>query len=192
VDDLTTLDGGNGTPPIVDLGAYEAPSSGEASILTAASLLDHGGMELALELTSNNIEPRIDGVLKLEFGVSASVSSVDAAVSCVNNVYAGSITVTAADTTVTVEFAPALPNQDCCEITLSGDVSDSFAVRTVRGDVNRNGDANTTDASQLKLLFGETAYWAGAQYDYNTDGMVNTTDFSQVKLTFGQSAPACP
>ena len=78
------------------------------------------------------------------------------------------------------------------QIALIGDVEDSFSVRTLRGDVNRDGLTNTTDASQIKLRFSQDAATAGAQYDYNTDGTVNTTDFAQVKLLFGNAAPDCP
>ena len=59
-------------------------------------------------------------------------------------------------------------------------------------DVNRDGSTNTTDASQIKLRFGQDAATAGPEYDYNTSGTVNTTDFSQIKLSFGNTAGECP
>ena len=93
---------------------------------------------------------------------------------------------------VTVEFDPALPDQDCCEITLTGDIQDSFAVRTLAGDANLSGSANTTDASQTKLYFGHTADQSNCMFDYNADGSINTTDASQIKLTFGHDAAQCP
>ncbi len=192
IDDPASIDGGNGTPPIVDMGAYEAPASSGAVILAAVSLLDHGGTEMGLNLMANNIEPRQDGVLKIEFGVSAPASSVGAAVSCLNNTYTGSAVATAVGTTVTVDFSPALPNADCCEIILTGDVEDSFAVRTLKGDVDQSGTTSTYDALIAKLFFGESAAVAGATFDYNTSGTVTTADYLQIKISFGASAPSCP
>ena len=93
---------------------------------------------------------------------------------------------------MTVEFDPALPDRDCCEIVLTGDVAANLWVRTLRGDVNRGGSTDTTDAAQIKLRFGQDAAVAGAQWDYNTSGEVNTTDYSQIKLVFGATAPECP
>jgi hypothetical protein len=191
IDDPASVDGGNGTPPIVDMGAYEAPP-GAAIVVSAVSLLDHGGTELGLDLVANNIEPRQNGVLKIEFGVSGTVSSVSASVSCVNNTYAGTATATAVDQTVTVELAPALPDVDCCEIVLTGDVGDSFAVRTLRGDVGRDGDTTTYDALITKLVFGQDAATAGPEYDFNGSGTVTTADYLALKLFFGSSAPSCP
>ena len=191
VDDPATDDTGIGEPPIVDLGTFEFQGS-PATVVGAISVLNHDGTELSLDLAANNIEPRADGVLKIEFQVSNEVLSASASVSCVNNTYSGSVTTTPADATVTVEFDPALPDRDCCEITLTGDVQDSFSVRTLKGDVNRDGSTNTTDASQIKPRFGQDAATAGPQYDYNTSGTVNTTDFSQIKLFFGNAAPECP
>ena len=187
VDDPATPDTGQGTPPIVDMGAYEF-----RAILGAVSLLDHGGTELGLDLMDNNIEPRIDGVLKIEFELSGVVVSASASVSCVNNTYSGTITTTPNGTAVTVEFDPALPDQDCCGMTLTGDAVDGLWVRTLEGDVNRDGFTNTTDASQVKLRFGQTPTNANCEWDFNVDGEINTTDASQVKLRFGFTAPACP
>jgi hypothetical protein len=60
------------------------------------------------------------------------------------------------------------------------------------GDADLNGSVNTTDASQTKLYFGETANPNNAAFDYNVDGAINTTDFSQLKLNFEHQAPLCP
>ena len=190
VDDPDTEDHGTGAPGypnIVDMGAYEFQV-----VLAATSLLDHGGTELGLDLVANNIEPRADGVLKVAFELAGEVTSASASVSCANAVYGGSVTTTADGTTVTVEFDPALPDRDCCEIVLTGDVAANLWVRTLRGDVNRGGSTDTTDAAQIKLRFGQDAAVAGAQWDYNTSGEVNTTDYSQIKLVFGATAPECP
>ncbi len=161
----------------------------QATIVSAASLLTHDVTERALDLTAVNIEPRIGGVQKIEFGVSETVSSVSAGVTCIDNVYAGTITTTPSGTTVTAEFSPALPDGDRCDITLSGDANDNFEVRTIRGDMNRSGTTDSVDVSQAKARFGQTADVAGPQWDYNLDDVVNSVDNSQVRLVFGNFAP---
>ena len=70
VDDPATDDTGNpgeSGAPIVDMGAYEFQPEETVTIVSAASLIDHGGTELALDLTANNIESRQPGVGKIEF-----------------------------------------------------------------------------------------------------------------------------
>jgi hypothetical protein len=102
------------------------------------------------------------------------------------------VTATPAWATVRVEFSEALPDQDCCEISLTGDAIDSFSVRTLAGDIDRNGSVTTGDASIIKPHFGETAAVAGAEFDFDVSGTVTTSDFSVVKPLFGNTAPACP
>ena len=162
------------------------------TIVTATSFLNHGGTDLAIDLTANNIEPRADGVLSLDFEVSAPVSAVSASVACVNNPFGGAATTSALGTTVTVDFSVALPDQDCCTVTLTGDAEDSFDVVTLRGDINRDGVVSTADASIIKPKFGQIPTVVGAEFDYNVDGIVSTADFSQVKPLFGNAGPACP
>ena len=58
--------------------------------------------------------------------------------------------------------------------------------------MNRSGETNTTDASSVKLRFGQPPTDANCEWDFNCDGAINTTDASQVKLRFGFSAPECP
>ncbi len=159
---------------------------------TVVSILDHDGTDLALDLTTNGIEPRLDGVQKLEFGVNCPASSVTASVSCVNNTYTGTITTTPAGATVTVEFDPALPDQDCCEVTLTGDIEGFVQVQPLRGDANRNSATTTADALVTKLRFGQDAATAGPEFDFNCSGTVTVADYLQVKLYFGNAAPACP
>ena len=62
----------------------------------------------------------------------------------------------------------------------------------IEGDMNRDGDTNTTDASTVKLRFGQALTDANCEWDFNHDGVINTTDASQVKLRFGFTAPECP
>ena len=181
------VDGDGDSIATVDMGAYEF-----YGIFSVLSLLDHGGTELALDLTDNNIDPRADGVLSLELEVVAPVSSVSASVTCVNSVFGGTVSSSALGTTVTVDFSVSLPDEDCCTVTLTGDLHDSFDVRRLRGDMNRDGIVSTADASIIKPKFGQVPTVVGAELDYNVDGIISTADFSQVKPLFGNSATACP
>jgi hypothetical protein len=92
--------------------------------------------------------------------------------------------------TVTVTFDPPLPDEAYCTITL--DCTAQVCVRGCEGDVNRDGDTNTTDASQVKLRFGLAVTDGNCEWDFNRDDAINTTDYSQIKLRFDNSAPECP
>jgi hypothetical protein len=148
--------------------------------------------DLCLGLDSSNVEPRQNGVGLLVFDVTQPAASVSATVDCLNSGYSGSVSTTAYDYTVEVELDPALPDEDCCTVTLSGDVEDSFAVRTLAGDVDRNGTVSTGDASIVKPHFGDPADADNAEFDFDCSGLITTGDFSQVKPRFGNTAPACP
>ena len=94
---------------------------------------------------------------------------------------------------MTVEFSPALTNGDKCVITLGCMTRMSeVCVRDIEGDMNADGNTNTTDASAVKLRFGQALTDANARWDFNRDGAINTTDASAVKLRFGNTAPTCP
>ena len=115
--------------------------------------------------------------------------------------YAGTITASldAADT-IAVMFDPALPDEDCCEVTFDGmgsvdggaPIVDPVVVRTLRGDVNRDGVVSTADASIIKPKFGGDPAVEGPEFDFNVDGIISTADFSQVKPLFGAVAAGCP
>ena len=100
---------------------------------------------------------------------------------------------------VVIEFDPALPDRDCCEISLFGVASpegipvlDTYFVRTLAGDFDLDAQVTTTDASMLKLYFGRTADESNFLFDFNGNGMIETNDFSRVKLHLGNLAPQCP
>ncbi|MFQ5489863.1 MAG: PQQ-dependent sugar dehydrogenase [Phycisphaerae bacterium] len=161
-------------------------------IISVTSLLDHNGTELGIDLTTNLIEPRLNGIQKLELGLNQAVVAASATVSCANSAFGGTVTTTAAGTTVTVAFSQALPDLDCCTVTLSGDAQDHIQVRTLRGDVDRNGSVTTGDASQVRFFFNQTAAAAGPQWDFDSSGTVTTGDFSQIRFFFNNVAPLCP
>ena len=165
--------------------------------LAVRSLVFHGGpvsAELAIDMgVKDGIEPRIGQITKLEIDLddAGSVSVTDtASVSC-SAAWSGTATVTAVvGNTVTVEFSSSLPNEAYCVITL--DCGAEVCVRMCEGDMNRDGDTNTTDGSAVKLRFGQALTDANCEWDFNHDGAINTTDASQVKLRFGFTAPDCP
>ena len=72
-----------------------------------------------------------------------------------------------------------------------GDVADAFVVRTLAGDVDRDGTVSTGDASVVKPHFGEPAGAGNAEYDYDCNGTVTTADFSLIKPHFGHEL-TCP
>ena len=149
--------------------------------------------ELCADLDAINIEPRQPGVQKLEFDLSDPAAVIYASVDCTPDPYNGTPTVTAdGSTLVTVEFDPPLPNRHCCDITLTGDAHGTVTVRPLVGDVNRSAEVNTTDASQIKMYFGQSANTSNCVFDYNCSGAIDTTDASQIKLSFGNASPACP
>ncbi|MFQ5489609.1 MAG: reprolysin-like metallopeptidase [Phycisphaerae bacterium] len=161
-------------------------------IVSVSSVQDHGGTPLGLDLLANPVEPRLNGVELIEVGLDNPVASVSASVSCVNQTYAGTLTATPAGNNVSLAFAPALADVDCCTVSLSGDVIDSFIVQPLRGDVDLSGAVTTGDASQVRFFFNQTAAAAGAQWDFDASGTVTTGDFSQIRFFFNNTAPTCP
>ena len=183
-------------------------------VISVCSALPHGEagvlcLEFGPGAEDTWIEPRRPGVQELICRMFASVDPSTAVpnnvqVNCVANAYGGDIGVSlrgsaCPDNELLITFDPALPNQDCCEVTLGGMLSadgqpfqGSMPVRTLEGDLNRDGSTNTTDASQVKLRFGQTATEANCEWDFNVSGAINTTDYSQIKLRFGNAAPQCP
>jgi hypothetical protein len=172
------------------------------------SCLTHGSAgEFCLDLDAgNNVEPRQPGVTKVELEPGdnldpATVTGSSVAVTCADaGPYSGSITASLdGPGIVVVQFSPALPDQDCCTITLPGvttaagfPITASASVRTLRGDVNRNGLASTADASRIKPYYGKRASAANFVFDYDTDGRMTKSDFAAVIPAFGHAAPTCP
>jgi hypothetical protein len=178
---------------IDDVQLWGVAAAQPGSIVGARSCLTHGEAgEICLELDPAGIEPRSTGLQLIEFDVSQPAASVNAAVDCVNTLYIGTVTATGYGATVEVEFDPALPDEDCCTIALTGDVGDTFAVRPLAGDSDRGGTVSTGDASIVKPHFGETAGPGNAEFDFDCNGEISTADFSMIKPNFGHEAAGCP
>jgi hypothetical protein len=149
--------------------------------------------DFCIDLDAVNIEPRQPGAHWLEFDVTEPASSVNASVNCVNNTYTGAVTVTAdGSTTVTVDLDPALPDEDCCEVVLTGDVQDSYQVRTLAGDTNLSGTVTSADALQMKVYFDQSADAGNFEFDFNCSGDISPADYLQIKVYFGNEAALCP
>jgi hypothetical protein len=119
-----------------------------------------------------------------------------ASVSCVSSVYVADpgypILTADGSTTVTVEFSPALPDQDCCTVTFTGDIEDEWSIRVLHGDVDRDGEVLPPDASRVKSRMpadvNDTNFW----YDVDCSDQILGSDVSRVKQRFGNAAPSCP
>ena len=189
LDDPNTADTGNGTAPIVDMGAYEYQG---CSAVAVRSFKDHASIgELPLDLSDGGIEPRVGSIEKLEIDLDdAGGFGGLATVDCQPTAWSGSITPSTNGDTVTLEFNPALPGQVYCRITL--DCGAEVCVRVCEGDMNRSGSTDTTDASSVKARFGQTTTGANCEWDFNCSGAIDTSDAAQVKPRFGFTAPQCP
>jgi hypothetical protein len=125
-----------------------------------------------------------------------AAGSTVASESCVNQAYtpdAGYPNVTADGTaSVTVEFSPSLPDQDCCTVSFTGGIEDEWSIRLLAGDVDFDGEVLTADASKIKARFQNPVDVSNCWYDVDGDGEILTADASKVKSRFQNVAPGCP
>ena len=156
-----------------------------------------GTYELLLVNTqgqANNVEPRRTGVTHLRLEFSDTVTTLSATVECYNQSYNGTVSVNVnASKTVQLEFTrDPLPDQDCCTIILAGDCTDRFKVRTLKGDINRDGGVSTSDAALIKAQYQKPVTTTNFLFDYTNDGQISTSDASLIKALYQHQAPACP
>jgi len=181
--------------------------------VSVCSLLPHGDAgELCLELSPDGarIEPRMPGIRTLRLAMSSSadpatVTPEHVQVACSEAAYTGTVGVSladgeyCADGILAMGFDPALPDQDCCAITLEGMTSvygapatGTVSGRTLAGDADRDGLVNSIDASAVKPRFGVAVDDSTLSYDLTADGLINSIDTAAVKPRFGHAAPDCP
>ena len=183
-------------------GDQTCESTVPTDVASFGSCRTHGAAgEVCLELgigsgsraTGDNVDPRAGSVRKLVFEVNAPVTDVQASVDCANYTYSGTATETVeGGTTVTVDLDPVLPLNDCCTITLSGDVEDERSVATLMGDVNTDMDVTALDYSFVKLRLGQPIDESTARADVNADGDITSLDYSSIKLNLGANLVSCP
>ena len=168
------------------------PAGGAAARITGMySLTQHG--PAGVFAVPVGLEPRATGISTVEVALSDRANAVTCTVECELTPYTGAVSVDADGTsTVRLSFDPALPDADCCRITLKGDAAGTWSVRPLRGDITRDGIVTTADASLIKPHYQETVTEANFIYDYNADGQITTSDFSLIKPLYQRAAPACP
>jgi hypothetical protein len=178
-----------------------------------AGWVDHGGTERPVAMLGFDppVEPRLAGVTKVVVDVDVALDPatvIAGNVSVVGVTNPGpytpdTVTLGGADDVVTIEFNTALPNEDCYTFDLTGMESfdgggfdppegSEFQIVALVGDVNRDGQVSTADASSVKARLEHVVTDDNCQYDVNNDGQVSTADKSSVKARFEMAAPACP
>ena len=171
---------------VIDLVLDQTPP--DIEIIGARSYATHGPVgELYLDLFESPIECRLVPDYVFEFDLSGTVTDVDSP--------DGEVAIIGGGDTVRVTLYNPIPDQTWYTITLTGDVSDSFTVGMLSGDIDRSGLVSTGDASIIKPHFGQTpsntpgSGLCEPQFDYDCSGLCSTSDFSQVKPKFGHSLP---
>ncbi len=212
-DDPDTADPQGETSPVVDMGAYEyfrdcnsngVPDVDETAVVEfegMRSCRDHADasdtIEYCLKLTRGNTtlntEPRLGGIEELEIYLDICVDQVTASVSCDDDPYTGTITSSLIDADrLRLSFSPALPQGECCTLTLGGDADDTYLVSSLEGDVNQDKIVNTIDFSTIKTKFADPVDGDNFKYDVNRNLIINSIDSSTVKARFGDQTPQCP
>jgi hypothetical protein len=149
--------------------------------------------EFCLDMDGGAIEPRTPGVQNMRFDLDQNVVNVSASVACGSG-YGGTVTATVlpGGGSVEVEFAPSLPDADCCTVTLTGDASDTFQVRTLSGDVDQNESTNAADITAIKPFLGIAVDGSNFLIDIDANGNINAADITAVKPLLGGAAANCP
>jgi len=184
-DDPDTPDTGNGTPPIVDMGAYEGP--------TLPTLLRIVVGTDAVDGSATLIWPKAEGV-----GLATLRIAVDQAVSLVgSSVVTSGGTSTPAVSALThvgagihrVELTEPIPvgHWTIITLTVAGATGAETAFELCLGhlpaDINGDGEVNMSDVTEFGVLFrGDPAAVDRDRIDLNGDGQANLNDVT----LFGQ------
>jgi len=132
----------------------------------------------------------VSAVFCLDVDADEPDTEIHASVSCAVGTYDGDVTVEIVNNkTVRVLFDPALPDEDCCNITLSGCVDASFKVRTLVGDVDFDGQVITVDASKIVSRLEDPVTQDNFWYDVDTDGQISISDKAEVEARYQNTAP---
>jgi len=166
------------------------------AIVTVESCLPHDGVEYCLDLgtgqvAGDNVEPRLGRIGKLVATLDgAAPASPVAHLDCGSGELAG-VSASADGQAVVVTVDPALPNAQCCTLTID-EVEGAWSVVSLQGDLTRDGLVNSVDASAIKPHFGAAAAAGNFILDVDGSGLVNSVDSSAVKPHFGTTSPDCP
>ncbi|MFQ5490486.1 MAG: hypothetical protein ACE5GE_07170 [Phycisphaerae bacterium] len=183
-------------PPLTGLGIESNDISANCpscQALAARSCRDHNGRRLCLDMMQATVEPRLGGIRSLEIDLDdATGFAGDVTVACLDA--ADSVILNPADAvvdgnTIHLTFNPPIVD-DTCHVLL--DCGASVCVRSLHGDISRNGRVTTGDASILRFFFNQDPAVVGPQYDFDTNGLITTGDFSQIRFFFNNTVPICP
>jgi subtilisin family serine protease len=212
LDETTVRDTGNGTSPIVDMGAYEG-------VLTATkwrSVRTHGStgewpVDLDPSATGNGtcgptVEPRQYGIQKVEVDFNHPIQitgMIEAEDVATNTMYSAASVSIVNGSTLVVQFnSGVLPDRKCYRINLAGKVGSDpeglamagdtdCLIRSLTGDVNGDGATDLADMNSVKSELGVPVTAETANFDVTVDGMITKSDLAFVKSLNGTSA-TCP
>jgi len=178
-DDPATADTGIGTPPIVDMGAYEGPAL--PTLLAVIGGSDATGNAASL------IRPKAEevGLAVVAIEVDQPVSYVGASV--ITTAPAGAPDVTAfthiGGGIHRIELDASIPVGHWTVVTLTvagvtgGESAFEVCLGHLPADVNADGEVNMADATAFGSLFGsDPATAERARIDLNGDGQTNLND----------------
>jgi len=184
-DDPGTADTGNGTPPIVDMGAYEGPA--------LPALLRIVGGPGAVDSSATLVWPKAEGV-----GLDAFEIAVDQAVSLVGSsvVTSGGASTPAVSAFThigagvhRVDLTEPIPVGHWTIITLTvagitgGESTFELSLGHLPADINGDGQVDMSDATDFGLLFNaDPSDPQRDRVDLNADGQANLNDVT----LFGQ------
>ncbi|MHC4443481.1 MAG: right-handed parallel beta-helix repeat-containing protein [Planctomycetota bacterium] len=197
IDDLNAADTGNGTPPIVDMGAYEqADGIMPPMLVNAASRRWHGpagdlDIKLSLDSATPDSECRLGGLQEVILSFSETIQVTDGTPDGTEvNLSAGTLgNVSIIDNQMIVEMSN-VQDQTCLVITLTGIESvgggllygdNNVHIRVLKGDVNSDNLVNIFDLGLVKSQLFKPVVQDNCSEDVKVDGTINIYDLGQVK-----------
>jgi hypothetical protein len=196
----TDPDTGNGSPPIVDMGAYEYQVAPQ--LVDAYSCKTHGAagdfnIELPLEPAPGEagIESRSNGPTKVVLCFTEAIVGGQVSLSC------GTLgNVTIIGNCMTIEMSN-VSNQCCLCITITGiedlqgyplDGVNEVYIAVLRSDVNGDHVVNVADLGLVKSELFQPVTGDNFTCDINDDGIINAADLALVKFDLFTSLGTCP
>jgi len=175
------------------------------------SFSNHDGNELALDIDGMafNVEPRMSGISKLEIKYALEMDPCTTTDPCNLVVTPAGDVIISSDislslngpdnTILTIEFDPPLPDQYCYEVdvgqmTTGNDfltTNGVFPVRSLVGDVTRDGYVSQADVDEVDLYLGQSVNSQNYHCDIDGNGIVNSVDSMQVQSRLGNEVAKC-
>ena len=200
---LATPDTGSGTPPIVDIGAYEYIPP--IAIRSAVSVKTHGAAgELPIDiLAPGAVEPRRGGPTRLVISFNGSAQPQDGTLVAGDEVAVsnGAITALSISGAQLIVDLSGVADATCLTISLQGisRVSDgtilaptTLKVRTLMGDVNGDGVVNLADLRVVRDSQNRTATIKNVHADVTMDGKLDLADMVAIRNNMNRRLATCP